>query len=969
MKLKKIRRFILLIGIVIIGSLGAGTLMSINKEIQIEDLEVLVDNAENGDIYLMLVNENDSQILRVNSEGEIIDRNISRSSSLFSEYVTEYEGCVLEEGDKYLYCVKRWTDPNTMEVVRRDIVRLDIDNFSEKPEVLHSYENFESELPKVTGIVGNNNIIYVALMDSKGEKAYVDKISYLNQEEGFEAQRIMSLSSPDSDKFSDVLFSLQGNMVSLMKSGRIYLYDQRYNEKLIYPESIDNNEYASLISFNKFNGNVSLYNPEIKEMLYYNGELKHLMGKKEGKNDNQKNSKFEDEVFFNDDYIPLYFTYDKEYNANTILMTTQDPTNDKCKIVKSIGENNVKVFDTIKFSNKVIMHEILLKSLNIFYVLIIVLLGIYFIFYVIKRGHKVVYKFILVIIPILSIGFTVLCYFQINYGKRVVYDLKVANAMTVNHSTINNIDSGLVRKLRDNREAYWDGTYQTLYDMIQISSRIGFDDISDEIFDKYKIAGTDSDYIYNEIFLVKDDKLYTGVSGTTGYMFPMGTQYFNGTENLFETLRMTGVPQNGMMMSKTRRGGVYITPIIDNNELVGILSTFYDIYPIDQFVKNNIKKAFIICPSILIAALVLIIVMFSIILRPLRELEGAVKQIAEGKYTVKLIDTGNDEFSRIRMIFNKMSDKLNSSIYRINNVSKSYFRFVPRHMFAILEKKDILDVKLGDKMNIDCILVTHSLYNFDDIEKKIIDNRGDNLSSVIGFVDRYFNIVYDNLKNREGSLLSSELNLGKMEYIFLNSERQAVECAIDIIKKLSTEVELNQFEKINTSLIIYKSNMLYGIVGKEKRSLPFIASIDKDEMDDVLYNFKFSGAKVIITEEIKESLENWPELNIRYIGYSYTNNQNKRISMYEVLDCCDMIERQQKESTISMFQKALNLFYNKEFYLARNEFSNVVRKSPLDNIARWYLFLSEKYINDKEKKNYNLALYGDKDVEIKDIGI
>ena len=62
-----------------------------------------------------------------------------------------------------------------------------------------------------------------------------------------------------------------------------------------------------------------------------------------------------------------------------------------------------------------------------------------------------------------------------------------------------------------------------------------------------------------------------------------------------------------------------------------------------------------------------------------------------------------------------------------------------------------------------------------------------------------------------------------------------------------------------------------------------------------------------------------------------------------------------------MFQKALDLFYNKEFYLARNEFSNVIRKSPLDNIARWYLFLSEKYINDKVIKDYNLALYGDKD--------
>ena len=130
-----------------------------------------------------------------------------------------------------------------------------------------------------------------------------------------------------------------------------------------------------------------------------------------------------------------------------------------------------------------------------------------------------------------------------------------------------------------------------------------------------------------------------------------------------------------------------------------------------------------------------------------------------------------------------------------------------------------------------------------------------------------------------------------------------------------------------------------------------------------MLDFKFSGAKVIITEDIKESLKDWSQLSTRYIGYSLVNNKGKNISMYEVLDCCEINERQQKESTLEIFQKALDLFYKKEFYLARNEFSNVVRESPLDNIARWYLFLSDKYCN-QEITDYKLELFGDKDIKI-----
>ena len=296
-------------------------------------------------------------------------------------------------------------------------------------------------------------------------------------------------------------------------------------------------------------------------------------------------------------------------------------------------------------------------------------------------------------------------------------------------------------------------------------------------------------------------------------------------------------------------------------------------------------------------------------------------------------------------------------------------------MFAILDKKDILDVKAGDKKDIDCILLSHALFNFDDIEKMIVSKEEDRLSNIIKFVDWYFNIFYAVLKEKEGSLLSNELNLKKIEAVFLKDERQAIDFAIDVVKRLSAEAKLKKLTKFDSTIIIYKANILYSIVGEKSRALPFVVSVARNEINEILLNFESSGAKVIITEDIKNALKDPLDLNLRFVGYSLINNKTQKLPMYEVLDCCDIVEREQKESSLSGFRKALDLFYKFDFYAARNEFSNVI--SPLDNVARWYLFLCDKYwrenqidkdlngnLDQNENKGFNLALYGDKDIKI-----
>ncbi len=73
------------------------------------------------------------------------------------------------------------------------------------------------------------------------------------------------------------------------------------------------------------------------------------------------------------------------------------------------------------------------------------------------------------------------------------------------------------------------------------------------------------------------------------------------------------------------------------------------------------------------------------------------------------------------------------------------------------------------------------------------------------------------------------------------------------------------------------------------------------------------------------------------------------MNLFEVIDAEVARLRQIKLTTREKFEETLELFYSKEYYLARNQFSEILKECPEDNLVRWYLFESERYLNGENK--------------------
>ena len=112
------------------------------------------------------------------------------------------------------------------------------------------------------------------------------------------------------------------------------------------------------------------------------------------------------------------------------------------------------------------------------------------------------------------------------------------------------------------------------------------------------------------------------------------------------------------------------------------------------------------------------------------------------------------------------------------------------------------------------------------------------------------------------------------------------------------------------------------------------------------------GVSMVITETVKERESGaW---DLRYIGFIIPNpeDHDRRINFYEVLDAADGETRRGKKKTMDAFKSALDLFYEKDFYFARNAFTDIVREVPTDMVSKWYLFECERLLNEQASPDF-----------------
>ena len=308
----------------------------------------------------------------------------------------------------------------------------------------------------------------------------------------------------------------------------------------------------------------------------------------------------------------------------------------------------------------------------------------------------------------------------------------------------------------------------------------------------------------------------------------------------------------------------------------------------------------------------------------LRAFEHAIGDVALGRTKIDIPQTPAQD---IRSMWNSLSEitkRMEEISYDKFRIFEAYYRFAPKNIETIMGKDSIFDVNNGDTTNVEGTLMLLSTNGEGFGEKKV-----KSLTNIMMYMSQFTD-------DQEGILVSQDSSMSELRFFFLRDFVQTIARATQLLHR-NTSDEGAEF----VSGFLYDDSFIYGVAGIKAQSLCFITSPNSKEMEEYAVWFSSLRVPLVVTDEVVKREDAG---QTRYIGYIVPST-GRRIDLYEVIDAESARLRQIKLTTREKFEETLQLFYSREYYLARNRFSEILKECPEDELAKWYLFESERYLN------------------------
>ncbi len=310
----------------------------------------------------------------------------------------------------------------------------------------------------------------------------------------------------------------------------------------------------------------------------------------------------------------------------------------------------------------------------------------------------------------------------------------------------------------------------------------------------------------------------------------------------------------------------------------------------------------------------------------LKRFSYALKGLALGKPKEDSPAEVSRDMRALWQSYGEISKRIEQINYDKYMIFEAYYRFAPKGIEEIMGMDSILDVKNGDVVTVSGSVVLLSIDEDEAFEKKV-----QSLSHILENIEKH-------AKKNEGFLVSRDPSLTNIRFLLL---KEAGDTVSQIVQALHVG-KLMKVQNNSMSILMYKDRLTYGVAGSTTQSLTYIDSAISKEMDMYASWFRKLGVPVVVTESIVLTDDVGEH---RYVGTIWFRESGRAVRFYEVLDAYTAKNRQLMLINREKFESTLELFYSKDFYLARNQFMEILRDCPEDGIVKWYIFECERYMN------------------------
>jgi hypothetical protein len=364
--------------------------------------------------------------------------------------------------------------------------------------------------------------------------------------------------------------------------------------------------------------------------------------------------------------------------------------------------------------------------------------------------------------------------------------------------------------------------------------------------------------------------------------------------------------------------------------LVGMIN----VVSTDASVFVDYLGVFVMFLLVFAVASALVVLTWFLHMRDLTVLEQALSDTALGKpLPERPLVLGRDVKDMWDSVA-EMNKRIEEIQYSKLRILEAYYRFAPKNVERILGRESILEVENGDHKLIRGTLGTFSI-NLSG-GRKI--NRLDNLVGVIG----------EYQKNHESVIIGKAPDMSAIQILFSSNEKETVSAFADMITRSN-----KSGNGVEYSVLLTYDECMFGVTGNEVETSTYMYTENREVIKQMSAFAISVGASLVISENVldREKVAG----KVRFMGYGGIDKDGEKIGLYEVLDACPARVRADRIATLHKFQEALDLYYEKDFYFARTKFSEILKDDPDDKLAKWYVFESDRYLNESvDGDNYKI---------------
>ena len=273
-------------------------------------------------------------------------------------------------------------------------------------------------------------------------------------------------------------------------------------------------------------------------------------------------------------------------------------------------------------------------------------------------------------------------------------------------------------------------------------------------------------------------------------------------------------------------------------------------------------------------------------------------------------------------------------------LTEAYQRFVPSELLKNLGKNSILDVSLGDQVNVKMSILFSDIRSFTSISEKMTPREN------FSFLNSYLNQMSPIIRENKG-YIDKFMGDGVMA-LFKNSANDAVKAAIEMQKYLiqyNASSFKNKTHKINIGIGINTGEMMLGTLGETNRMEGSVISDAVNlasRLEGLTKNYKVG---IIISEETYKNI-NKDLFAIRFIDLVAVKGKNKAIKIFEVFDADLEKLKQLKIETLNDFKKAIKGYFEHNFENSLKLFLKINKINPDDKVTEIFINRCKKIIKE-----------------------